>query len=50
MSNKEIAAILLSISLITRNVAKKIVQSEKTEGSGQNGQSGNLESNRQKSE
>lgn len=50
MSNKEIAAILLSISLITRNVAKKIIQSEKTEGSGQNGQSGNFECNRQKSE
>ena len=50
MSNKEIAAILLSISLITRNVAKKIVQSEEQEGRGKNGQSGNLESNRQKSE
>ena len=50
MSNKEIAAILLSISLITRKVAKKIIQSEKMEGSGQNEQIGNLESNRQKSE
>ena len=50
MSNKEIAAILLSISLITRNVAKKIVQTETTEGSGQNEQSRNLEGNRQKSE
>lgn len=47
MSNKEIAAILLAISLISKNVAKKIIQSE---GSGQNGQSGNFESDCKESE